>query len=80
MSALKDAISADSPPALIRLAKQQRINDPEEALMVMYAAVNVMNTKGVFDLMIEKHQVFKTKPVWHVLFSTPNIFQILQAS
>ena len=39
-----------------------------------------MNTPGVFDYLLEKHQRFKTKPVWFVLFSMPNIFQILQSS
>ena len=48
--------------------------------MVMYVAVVIMNTPQVFDMMREKHQRFKTKPVWHVLFSTPRIFMILQGS
>ena len=48
--------------------------------MLMFVAVVVMNTPNVFRKMMEKHQNFKTKPVWHVLFSTPNIFEVLQGS
>ena len=77
MSALKQAIISDSPQALVNLAQKQLINDPEEALMLMYVAVVFMNTPHVFNLMIEKHQGFKTKPVWHVLFSSPSIFKLL---
>ena len=46
--------------------------------MLIYVSVVVMNTPQVFDTMMEQHQNFKTKPVWHVLFSTPAIFRILQ--
>jgi len=42
--------------------------------MLMYVSVAIMNTAQVFKTMIEKHDGFKTKPVWHVLFSSPNIF------
>ena len=59
------------------MANYRPIEDPEEALMLMYVAVVVMNTPNVFQKMMEKHGNFKTKPVWHVLFSTPNIFDIL---
>ena len=59
------------------MANYRPIEDPEEALMLMYVAVVVMNTPNVFQKMMEKHQNFKTKPVWHALFSTPNIFDIL---
>ena len=45
--------------------------------MLMFVAVVVMNTPNVFRKMMEKHQNFKTKPVWHVLFSAPNIFDLL---
>ncbi len=80
MSELKQAIISDSPQALVNLAQKSQINDPEEALMLMYVAVVYMNTPHVFNLMVQKHQGFKTKPVWHVLFSSPSIFQILQSS
>ena len=48
--------------------------------MLMYVSVVIMNTPEVFSKMIQKHQGFKTKPVWHVLFSSPSIFQVLQSS
>jgi len=80
MAQLKKVVDMDSPKALTQLVKGERIGDPEEALMVIYVAVVVMNTLGVFDHLLEKHQRFKTKPVWHLLFSMPNIFQVLQSS
>ena len=80
MAQLKKVIEIDSPKALTLLVQKERITDPEEALVVIYVAVVVMNTLGVFDYLLEKHQRFKTKPVWHVLFSMPNIFQVLQSS
>ena len=48
--------------------------------MFLYAAVAILSTPQVFRLLIQKHQGFKTKPVWHVLFSSPRIFQVLQNS
>lgn len=45
--------------------------------MLMFVAVVIMNTPNVFQKMMEKHQNFKTKPVWHVLFSAANIFDLL---
>lgn len=80
MDALKQAMVSDSPQQLIRMVQTSEIGDPEEALIIMYVAVVIMNTPTVFDMMMEKHQRFKTKPVWHVLFSTPNIFQVLQSN
>lgn len=77
MAQLKKVIEMDSPKALTLLVQKEQISDPEEALIVIYVAVVVMNTLGVFDYLLEKHQRFKTKPVWHVLFSMPNIFQVL---
>ena len=61
------------------MAQTSEIGDPEEALIIMYVAVVIMNTPTVFDMMMEKHQRFKTKPVWHVLFTTPNVFNVLQS-
>ena len=80
MEQLKSAIRADSPQQLITLAQTERIDDPEEALMLMYAAVAILSTQRVFSILMQKHQGFKTKPVWHVLFSSPSIFQVLQSS
>ena len=48
--------------------------------MVMYIAGVLMNNPQAFNLMMEKHQNFKTKPVWHVLFSTPDVFRLLRDS
>ena len=62
------------------MATKYKIDDPEEALMLMYVAVAFMNTPQAFRALLDKHQGFKTKPVWHVLFSSPSIFQVLQSS
>lgn len=67
-------IEADSPRALTELVQKEQMNDSEEAIILMYVAVVMMNTPGVFDFLLKKHQRFKTKPVWYVLFSMPNIF------
>ena len=71
---LKKVIVQDDAALFSKLVFERDIVSSEEAILVMYTAVVLMNRPDVFRNIMEKNNKFKFKPDWHVLFSQPNIF------
>ena len=74
MEMLQKAVVDDNAGIFTQLAFERDIVSSEEAILVMYTAVALMNRPDVFRDILEKNNKFKFKPDWHVLFSQPNIF------
>ena len=64
---VQKSLEDNDPSILKKLVRDKRIDDSEEAILVMYTAM-MMNLPDIFNGILEKNKFFRFKPDWHALF------------
>ena len=65
---IQKSLEDNDPSILKMLVRDKRIDDSEEAILVMYAAM-MMNLPDIFNHILKHNNFFKFKPDWHALFA-----------